>query len=306
MKLGLCIPVTHPVGVPLLEKVASLGFEAVRVDLNNGATKASHRKARRQLEESIAVPGLEFDFLLFHGRMRHESGDPWLRGSMLLHVQDTLIKMRDAGILQLQPHEMPLVEIGNEPDLAHERWARDPRELADVFAACFRVVRRGFSPRLRVLTPSVSNLNRRGLDYLREMFATGVIPDEAEVAVHRYPHDGEPMKPHTGFRIREEEVDELLRIIGRRPFHVTEYGHASYQYRGRFTDDADIAEYYEQEVEFWRQQGAASLYLYQINSGRYANEASDDEKRMATYGIRNVSGQWKPIAERVRKIRGMT
>lgn len=301
--LGLCAPVENPLGPGLGAELKRHGWQRIRVDLHFGPEAADHAQATAQLREFVHVPSAPLPtFLLAHGTM-----ELWPNADVLTgHVKDTCVKMQDLGLFAVSP---PMIEIGNEPDLARAPWKSNPEDLAKAFAECYGIIRE-FSSSARVLTPSVSNLNVRGIDYLNRMYLARyddgalVIPAGAECAIHRYPHDGDPDKPHEKFRSRDREVERMKEIIGDRPFHVTETGFANYMYKGRFTSDVRVANIFERELAFWTRHGAASVFWYQINDGRYQNEADDDELRLATYGIRSVSGVWKPIVERVKRLRG--
>lgn len=297
MNLGLCIPVTHPVGAGLLLALDVQGWQGYRVDLNE-----AHEPATAQLREASELPAIDFTFLLAHGEMRRASGEAWGRGSLRAHVNDTCVKMRDLGLFEAGRVEGITIEVGNEPDLACDEWKEHPERLAQTFSECYETIR-GYSPTVRVLSPSISNLNARGIDYLNRMYREG-IPAGAECAIHRYPHKGQPDLAHEGFKSRDREVERLKEIIGDRPFHVTETGFSEYEYRGNHTDPMLIADYFEREVEFWERHGAASMFWYQFQDGRYAH---DDEhgRKEATFGIRTVSGKWKPIVARLKKIRGI-
>ena len=296
MNLGLCIPVTHPVGAGLLLELDSHGWQGYRVDLSE-----AHRNAEDQLREARELPAIDFVFLLAHGTMRRLSGDPWGRGSLRAHVNDTCVKMSALGLFDEERVDGIAIEIGNEPDLAADPWKQKPELLAQTFSECYEVIR-GYSPAVRVLTPCVSNLNARGIDYMQKMFDAG-IPAGAECAIHRYPHRGQPDLPHEGFKSRDREVERMKEIIGGRPFHITETGFSEYEYRGNHTDPLLIADYFEREVAFWQRHGAASMFWYQFQDGRYAHEDEHGRKE-ATFGIRTVSGKWKPIVDRLRRMRG--
>ncbi|MGE3276713.1 MAG: hypothetical protein AB7O67_16500 [Vicinamibacterales bacterium] len=181
------------------------------------------------------------------------------------------------------------VELENEPDLngpSATEYAERAREAIQIAHA------RG----LRLWVGAVSNLNRRGLDYLAAV--VGAIPARGVgVTVHRYPHGSDAMTPHDGFASRDAEVAALRRIIGDRPWGVSEFGYHTAPRRRlawlpwwttRWTD-AEVGRFVAWEWAFWRRQGARFAVLYQLNDG--PTEAAEDR-----YGIRTVDGAWKPSA----------
>ncbi len=175
------------------------------------------------------------------------------------------------------------VELGNEPDLS----GPEPAEYAGQIRAAVVLAQ---ERRLRLWVGAVSNLNRRGLDYLAAVIeavpAAGV-----GITVHRYPTGPGATTPHDGFLGRADEVVALRRLIGARPWGVSEFGYHTGP-RRRWSwfpwwttcwSDAEVAQHVAWEWEFWRTQGARFAVLYQLNDGPTAQPID-------RYGIRTREG----------------
>ncbi len=148
-----------------------------------------------------------------------------------------------------------------------------------------------------MLTPCVSNLNRRGYNYLERMLREG-LPEGAALAAHRYPHDGDIYKPHPGFHTREEQASKLVELADGRDIWITETGLTEGPHDGRFHSEEYVADALEYEVRFWS--GVASvkaLCWYGINDGPNRDDTEHH------FGIRRLDGSWKPAAERVAQVR---
>lgn len=296
MKPYICVPDKSPLPVELLRAIAQKGFHGCRFDLETDV----HGVMRAQLVVWNLVPELRPIVLLAGGHMCRADGEAWTGPGLVDHARDTALKLRETGLLGRDL--LPVLEIGNEPDLADPRWKKNPGELGRVFADCFAQARE-IEPRLTVLCPSVSNLitdKGRGLRYLEKMAPH--LPPDCGVAVHRYPEGSDPTTPHEGFRTRSEEVSALRELIGERDLWVTETGFSEWISDERRVSEQHVADYMEADLEFWRTHGAVAAAVYQLNSGRWANEGSFDERRLAAYGIRTIEGTWKPLAERMPRI----
>lgn len=198
-----------------------------------------------------------------------------------------------AGPSDLPDVESAHLEVGNEPDLQ--------RETVPAYAARVMQVWRAASAYTPVWAGAVSNLNQRGLSYLRELVL--FLPQDVGVTVHRYPHDtwyaSGPTVPHAGFPSRESEVAQLRALLRGRPWGVSEFGyHTAARPRGwgpfrlpsRRWTDAEVRHHVAWEWAFWARQGATFAALYQINDG-----PSDTAEHR--YGIRTAAGgTWKPVA----------
>lgn len=298
-----CVPKESPrIGRELLNQIEELGFHGIRVDIPD-----HHDACWRLLEELAEHPALHPIFLVAGGQMTREhpdvGGPPWSPESLVQHVWDSCQKASTLGFFERGAP--PAIEIGNEPDLAHDVWKGQPALLAETFSKCFEKAR-SFSARCPVLTPSVSNLNSRGFDYLRVMLEAG-LPDGCAVAVHRYPNGDHPSVPHGGFASREEEIGLLMDLTGDRDVWVTEAGRSEGPIRRRrflrppkvyWLSESDVSDYMEEEVRLWAHRSRVkALVWYQINSG------PDHDNELHNYGIRRMDGTLKPVAMKVRALR---
>ncbi len=289
MKLLLTVPEGKPIGRSLLYEILGLGFHGVRVDVPD-----NHSAAEGMLEELARMPEVYPVLLIAGGHMLRSTGNPFQPGELVAHVNDTCVKLRDFGFFKRA--DLPAIEIGNEPDLAHDDWKKHPARLARTFRRCFDIIRT-YSETCPILTPSVSNLNRRGFSYLGAMLTDG-LPAEAKLAVHRYPHDGDIYKPHPGFQTREQQASKLVELADGRDIWITETGLTEGPHDGRFHSEEHVADALEYEVRFWSCVASVkALCWYGINDG----PNHDDTEHH--FGIRRLDGSWKPVAERVAQVR---
>lgn len=297
MDLLLCVPGGKPIGA-LYEQIVEKGYEGVRIDLPD-----SHKGATEVLRELAERPHVKAVVLIAGGKMRRdhpaEGGPAWKPGELVAHVQDTMVKAQDLGLLKRA--ELPVFEIGNEPDLACDEWKKKPELLADTFGRCYEVVRK-YSRDCDVLSPSVSNLNDRGFAYLERMVKAG-LPLGCDLAVHRYPNGPSFEIPHEGFASRLDELRKLEQLAGGRPIWITEVGmrEGPHGYEGDddfYMTESEVADAFEWEMTYW---GAVpqvqAACWYQINSG------ADRKNELHNYGARRLSGEWKPVADRVAAVR---
>lgn len=281
------------IGRELLEKIADVGFHGIRQDVPD--EPALTQALARELADS---PRLNVIFLLAGGHMTRPNGGPWEPRPLVEHVKETCRILAETGFFDRTPP--PALEVGNEPDLAHPHWKKDPESLARAFADCFETIRE-FSESAPVLTPSVSNLNLRGLAYLRRMLASG-IPEGASIAVHRYPNGASPSDPHLPFENRHEEAAALLSLVGTRDVWVTETGRTEgpdwvrrffFQKVEVWLTEQQVADYMEAELRVWAEfRRVKAVIWYQLNSG------ADRRNELHNYGIRRFDGTFKPVAER--------
>jgi hypothetical protein len=185
------------------------------------------------------------------------------------------------------------VEVWNEPDIATDRKMTPAQYIAEASAVVDEAQRLNLG---RVWIGAVSNLNRRGLDYLHAVFGVPW-PEQVGCTVHRYPNGGYDERvnvPHAGFRSRHDEIAEMRSAIGRRPWAVSELGyHTAARSKGwwifrksrRWSDREVVINLYG-EAEFFAESGAEFLTVYQINDG-------PDETPINRYGRRRFDGSWK-------------
>jgi hypothetical protein len=262
-------------------------FDGVRVDVSPGDTDVDHEMRWEQMR-SLAASPLFALFLIGPGQIDLRSGE------LIQKSKDFAVKLVNAGYGE-RGHAA--VEIGNEPDLAVSRWKKDPIAMAKTFAECYARVKE-LLPDMPVLSPSISNLNRRGLGYLEKM--EPYLP-ECAVAFHRYPASLEFDTPHRGYRSRLHELDELKALAGGRELWNTETGWSEYN-KGAWLSETEVAERMIREDELWAQY-CRGWTAYQINSGVTAHSDNDDEMRLKTYGARRSGGSWKRWADAIGELR---
>ena len=303
LNLGYIPTPGSSIGRELLDQIAALGFHGIRQDLPD-----DHDLCRQLLEELAGYERLHPLFLIAGGRMTRDhpraGGPAWTRESLRQHAEDVCRKLDELDYFD-RP-DPPALEIGNEPDIGVALWKDNPKLLGETFAECYATVR-GFTQRSVVLTPSVSNLNQRGLAYLRKMLARG-LPTGATVAVHRYPNGRDPTNPHLGFETRDKEIEELVRLVETADVWVTETGRTEGPDRVRqlFLPDLEfrmteeeVSAYMEAELRFWAGvPRVKTVTWYQLNSGPNPDDPLDN------YGIRRLDGTFKPVADRLASLIG--
>jgi hypothetical protein len=298
LNLGYIPEAGSSIGRELLDAIAALGFHGIRQDIPD-----DHDLCRQLLEELAGYERLHPLFLLAGGRMTREhpgtGGAPWTREALRQHVEDVCAKLDELGYFERS--DPPALEIGNEPDIGVEAWKDHPKLLGETFAECYATVRE-FTDRSVVLTPSISNLNQRGIAYLGRMLARG-LPGGAAVAVHRYPNGRDPAKPHPGFATRETELEELFRLVEGADVWVTETGRTEGPERIRrfplpdltirMTEE-EVSDFVDAELRFWAAvPRVKAVTWYQLNSG------PDPDDPLHHFGIRRHDGTFKPVASRL-------
>lgn len=214
---------------------------------------------------------------------------PELRSELIREVEAAglypFVIVRDASQMD-GIHGGVNIEIRSEPDI-HGISPDDYR--LQIEAAYSEARQRG----LILWAGTVSNLNERGIEYLRALRPQDW-PADLPVSVHWYPHGRSPLDPHPGFATREAEVAALKDIIGDRPWGVSEMGY----HTGRNLclgfwpwrwSDADVARHAEFEWKFWAHHGARFAVWYQLADG-------PEDTKEHLYGIRRTDGTWKPVA----------
>ncbi len=190
------------------------------------------------------------------------------------------------------------VEVRNEPDIdTNEKLS--PKDYAEIAHRCVTAAHRR-SEEVQSLIPvwvgAVSNLNDRGLAYMRMLFSDRIpnsllsLPPDVGVSVHRYAEDT-VWKPHDHFTSREHEVEVLRKIIGSRAYGVSEMGYSTGAVDNKpgLTDE-EARDNLRQEFNFWPAQGAKFCTVYQLNDG-------PENAPLDKYGIRRIDGTWKPSAD---------
>lgn len=194
------------------------------------------------------------------------------------------------------------VELRNEPDLNGPSPAVYEALVREMAVECTRLG-------LHLWAGCVSNLNERGLRYLREAKAS-TWPDGVNVSCHWYPHGSSNRTPHPGFDSRQHEVEELKKLIGTRAWGVSEFGFHQAGRSRSWIDrllripatpwtDEQVAEMVALEWDFWERVGAVGAVLYQINDGPTSTSAKP--AAIDTFGIRRLDGSFKPVANTFRR-----
>jgi hypothetical protein len=276
-------------GRAILDEILGFGYDGVRVDIPDDHAQATD--VMRELKPTN-MTGLFPIFLIAGGEMLRSTGRPFTPPELVAHVEDCCVKLRDLGYFNVAPEVQPAIEIGNEPDLAHDQWKDHPKLLAQTFNICFDLIRT-YSAHCPVLSPSVSNLNQRGFTYLERML-TVPLHREAAIAFHRYPHDGDPQKPHEGFGDRHQETSKLVQMAAGRDLWLTETGLTEGPHDGKFHSEEFVAETYDSEARFWQAMPSLrAMTWYNINDGPSVEQIDH-------YGVRRLDGSWKPVARQVR------
>jgi hypothetical protein len=290
MKIGINAGFGHPVAgeLPLL---ASLGFSSVRQDL----FAHEDRQSIEDLVGEFAGQTLTPIFLLAGGTINHSGSTRRIEPDQLAERGRRAVRAAAAAGLTSYA-----IEIGNEPDLAVDDYAKHPAEFAEAIRQTREAVRElGFTG--PVISGGISNLNERGLGYLRAMIQTGAIADDVTVGFHRYPEAGRgPNVAHAPFGSREEEWSAFRQLVGDRATACTEFGYHSAEdsfgfahLRHHRRSDQEVTDGVLWDLDFFSRHGVTMAVLYQLNDG--PNDTALDR-----YGLRRFDQSLKPVAEALR------
>lgn len=292
MLLGINAGFGHRLGDDL-DLIHALGFAFVRQEFR---AHRSDGDVRGLLSEFADTP-VGVLALLGGGRIHSPSGGRVEPHVLAAHGARVVRIAADLGLSDL------MIEVGNEPDLAHVDYRTRPQDFAVAVRQTFDSVRAaGFTG--RVITGGISNLSRERLEYLDRMLQGGV-PDEVLLGFHRYPRGMGPRTPQEGFSSREAEWDALMRLARGRQVACTELGHHTAPRPTRFlgfipvrrrVSDEDVADHMAFDLGFFAERGCALTAVYQWNDGTRADVHLD------RYGIRREDGSLKPVAERIAQI----
>lgn len=214
-------------------------------------------------------------------------------------------EIRNLGYHNNRSAPLPAIEPFNEPDI-DPYWKTRPRMMADVVWKCWQIAN-SFHCGVKLITPGVSNLNERGLNYLEEMVNAG-IPDDVAVGFHRYPPGDDPSIAHDGFASRWAEVERLKFLASKRKLWCTETGWTSgprkkrrrsplcFLERNVWLTEDKVAANAATELRFWaRVPQLEAVVYYQINDGPNWNNPEDN------FGLRSypdrtnkVLARWMP------------
>ncbi|MGE0460888.1 MAG: hypothetical protein AB7Q16_05925 [Vicinamibacterales bacterium] len=270
----------QPLGLDLLAELRAMGVEAIRADcqkLDDGHTLVTPERTAEVVREVTAAG---------------------------LFCLATVYDPSQVALLQPGDH----VEFRGEPDIGHPGTYADTQPIPpDEYRRLLLEFHAAATARgLHVWAGVISNLNTRGLEWLANA-RPDLWPADVGVAIHWYPHGDGPHVPHPGFRSRDHEVDVFQRVIGARPWIVSEFGYHTARRRvtrriwgfdipvgyTRWTD-GEVARHVSVEWAFWERRGAVGAALFQLNDG----PLDTMEHR---FGIRRVDGGWKPVADTFRR-----
>jgi hypothetical protein len=229
-------------------------------------------------------------FLLAGGKMEHDDGAGRIEPHELAARATRLVAAANACALVSYA-----VEVGNEPDIANDDYASRPQDFAEAVRQSHEALRAaGFDG--PVITGGISNLNERGLDYLKRTLAVGTVPADVIVGFHRYPEKARgALAPHDGFTSRDDEWNALMAISGARALACTEFGYHTAPERivGFITKtrtDRQVAASVMWDIRFYTERAVTVAAVFQLNDG------PDPNKMEHRYGIRRMNGELKPVA----------
>jgi hypothetical protein len=229
-------------------------------------------------------------FMLAGGKMQTPDGSNRIEPQVLAARARRVVEAAQAVGLQTYS-----LEVGNEPDIAHDGYASRPQDVADAIRQVHAVVRPlGFEG--DIITGGVSNLNQRGLEYVQAMLSTPAVPADVVVGFHRYPESGRGAQaPHKGFESRDEEFDALEGLVSGRRVACTEFGYHTAEDRmgvfgHRRRSESEVAESVRWDLDFFGQRGVLVAALYQLNDG--TRDVAEER-----YGVRRLDRTLKPVAE---------
>src|SRR6476619_7389048 len=118
-------------------------------------------------------------FMLAGGKMQAADGANRIEPHVLAARARRVVEAAQA--VGLQQYSL---EVGNEPDIAHDGYASRPQDFAEAIRQVHAVVRPlGFEGDL--ISGGVSNLNERGLEYLQSMLSAPAVPADVVIGNSR-------------------------------------------------------------------------------------------------------------------------
>lgn len=281
LNAGFGDPILHELAL-----IASLGFTVVRQDLFAHGDGAPIEALVAEFAGQTVRPL----FLLAGGKMEHDDGAGRIEPHELAARATRLVAAANACALVSYA-----VEVGNEPDIANDDYASRPQDFAEAVRQSHEALRAaGFDG--PVISGGVSNLNERGLDYLKRTLAVGTVPADVIVGFHRYPEKARgALAPHDGFTSRDDEWNALMAISGARALACTEFGYHTAPERivGFITKtrtDRQVAASVMWDIRFYTERAVTVAAVFQLNDGPDPNEMEH------CYGIRRMNGELKPVA----------
>lgn len=260
--------------------IAAHGFAVVRQDLF-----AETIDIRPLIAECVGAPCRPL-FLIGGGQIEDEgTGERLEPYELAARTTEAVQIAADVGLSQYA------LEIGNEPDLAVPGYSQCPEDFAEAVRCCHFAARAaGFlGP---VISGGISNLNTRGLKYLKRMIeCDNLPPDDLVIGFHRYPEAGRgPLAAHDWFTSRDDEWQTLTALTETSALACTEFGY----HTADILNDTEVAASVIWDLNFYAERGVMLAVVYQLNDG-------PGSTWMDRYGVRRLDGSWKPVAEAVRE-----
>ena len=286
LNAGFGEPVAHE-----FSTLTPLGFRVVRQDLRAHFDDDSLRSLVREFVGAPVTPL----FLLAGGHIEAPDG-----GRVEPH-EIAALGVRVVSMAGEEGLSEYLLEVGNEPDIAHVDYRTRPADFAVAVQQTRDAVRTaGFTG--IVVSGGISNLSRPCLTYLERMLVAG-LPADVAVGFHRYPKGLTPENPQEGFTSRDAEWQELQRLADGRAVACTEVGHHTAPRRHlllgfipvrRRVSDADVAQHVVYDLNFFQARGCLLTAVYQLNDG------PSNDSHLDRYGIRRQDGTLKPVASAIQ------
>ncbi len=254
MKTYLNAGFGHPLGIESFLLIQQLGFDGIRADVPEGGEE--------QIIREFADPrhSLRPIFLVNGGKMREGAQ---AAGSRATYVA---LLMYESGI-------QGEIEIGNEPNIAQDRYRHHP----EYFGISFNIARGILDKdsRLteqRLIVGGIMTTDKKGLDYLEKVVRG--LPPKCHIGYHTYRSTTAPNVPMKGFSQREDEFARLRGIAGGRELWNTEIGwHTAESKTGLFGcnkiqySNETVYDYLRQEADYNRNAGAKAFTVFQLNDG---------------------------------------
>lgn len=273
-----------PLGPDMLSQIHGLGFHGVRQDLPPG------RELELIDEFAPGSSGLRPLFLVNGGKMDEEPEPAGGRAS------EVALMMYELGV-------SGEIELGNEPNIARDRYSKDPGALALSIRTAWNVMQKDRRIRdTKLVVGGIMNTDRGGLHYLEECLRG--VPPGVVVGFHTYRQHTTPDKPSKGFRTRADEFDRLQDIAAGRELWNTEIGwHTAKEKkhcwsRPKGLTDEEVFRRLEDEADYNAAAGARVFTTFQLNDGPGDGYESH-------FGIRYMDGTWKPSAQIAQSVRGL-
>jgi hypothetical protein len=271
--------------------LSDLGFQLVRQDLFAKGDSSPVESLVGEFANQQLTPL----FLIAGGKISINDGTRRIEPHELAARARRLVSA--AGAAGLTSY---LVEIGNEPDIAHEGYSQHPSDFGEALRQSHEALRlAGFTG--PIISGGVANLDDRGIGYLRSMLSTGVVPDDVVIGFHRYPVTAKgPEAPERGSSSRDNEWRALKQVTGTRVLACTEFGYHTAPDRvlGIFKThrtDQEAADGVMFDIRYFQERGVELAALFQINDGPDPNNFEHH------FGIRRLDGTLKPVAIAIRQ-----